>query len=338
MAAIEQGAAPTYSFVIPVMNEEPVISELYRRLSSVAGQLDGDAEFLFVDDGSDDRSRDELVLLRQTDERVKVLALSRNFGHQLAITAGIDFAEGDAVVIMDADLQDPPEVALELATRWREGYDVVHAVRRSRKGETRFKRSTARLFYRLLNKISDVEMPLDAGDFRLVDRRVADAVRSMREPNRYLRGLFAWVGFRQATVPYERDERAAGETKYSLLRMIHFASNGVIGFSTVPLRLALTLGFAMSVAAFAVGVAALLVKVTGGFTIPGWASLAVLISFFSGVQLTLLGAVGQYVGRNYEQGKDRPLYLVDERFGLEESGTERIVRTAVVPRRRASAG
>jgi polyisoprenyl-phosphate glycosyltransferase len=310
--------APTFSFVIPVLNEEPLIVRLYRRLSDVADRLDGESEFIFVDDGSDDRSREELMILRERDPRVKLLALSRNFGHQIAITAGIDSAQGDALVIMDADLQDPPEVVPELVARWREGYDVVHAVRAGRRGETRFKRRTAQLFYRLLNRISDVDMPLDAGDFRLVDRRVADAVRRMREPNRYLRGLFAWVGFRQSAVRYERSERTAGETKFSLFKMLRFASDGVIGFSTVPLRLALALGFAMSVLAFAAGVAAALVKLTGGFTIPGWASLAVLLSFFSGVQLILLGAVGQYVGRIYEQGKERPLYLVDEAHGLDE--------------------
>jgi glycosyltransferase involved in cell wall biosynthesis len=315
---------PVYSLVIPVLNEEPVIDQLHERLSEMARRLDGETEFIFVDDGSEDLSREELLRLRDHDPRVKLLALSRNFGHQIAITAGIDCAQGDAIVIMDADLQDPPEVVPELVARWREGFDVVHAVRRSRPGETRFKRRTAKLFYRLLNRISDVDLPLDAGDFRLVDRRVADVVRAMREPNRYLRGMFAWVGFRQVSVAYERSERAAGETKFSLLKMLRFAADGVVGFSTVPLRLALAIGLVMSVVAFAAAVAAALVKLTGGYTIPGWASLAVLLSFFSGVQLMLLGAVGQYVGRIYEQGKERPLYLVGEAYGLDEP---RLTRT-----------
>ncbi|MGZ8669232.1 MAG: glycosyltransferase family 2 protein [Solirubrobacterales bacterium] len=309
---------PTYSWVVPVLNEEDVLPELHRRLSETAEKLDGPSEFILVDDGSIDRSREVVLQLRDRDPRLKLVALSRNFGHQLAITAGIDVARGDAVVVMDSDLQDPPEVVVEMAARWREGFDLVHGVRTARRGEGAFKRHTAHLFYRLLNRASDVDLPLDTGDFRLLDRRVADVVRRMREPNRYLRGLFAWVGFRQTGVQYERDERYAGDTKFSLMRMLSFAVDGLTGFSTVPLRLALGLGLAISALAFAAGLAAVVLKLTGAYTISGWASVTVMITFFSGVQLLMLGAVGQYVGRIFEQGKARPLYLIAETHGIEE--------------------
>jgi polyisoprenyl-phosphate glycosyltransferase len=307
----------TYSFVIPVCNEEAVLHELHRRLSSVAEQLDGDCEFVLIDDGSNDRSREAMLELRAADPRVKLLFLARNFGHQLAISAGLDFATGDAVVIMDADLQDPPEVALEMAALWREGYEVVHAVRRHRAGENRFKRWTAHLFYRLLHRVSEVDLPLDAGDFRLADRRVAEIVRGMREPDRYLRGMFAWVGFRQTSVNYERDARFAGATKNSWPRMIRFAIDGILGFSVAPLRIILGLGFVMSGVALLVGVIAIVLKLAGALPpVTGWASLTVLISFLAGVQLIVLGTVGLYVARAYEQGKHRPLYLVAESHGL----------------------
>jgi glycosyltransferase involved in cell wall biosynthesis len=307
---------PTYSIVIPLFNEEGVLLELYGRLAAATDSLDGPAEFIFVDDGSTDGTRELLEGLRADDERVKVLILSRNFGHQLAITAGLDFAVGDAVVIMDGDLQDPPELVAEMAQRWREGYDVVYAVRSARPGETRFKRGTANLFYRLISKLTNVKMPVDAGDFRLVDRRVAGIVANMREPDRYLRGLFAWVGFRQTSVTYERAARAAGESKYSLMRMLRFAADGLLSFSTIPLRVTLASGFAIAGLAFAAGIAAAVLKLVGAFETPGWASLIVVLSFFSGVQLIVLGTIGLYVGRIYAQGKDRPLYLVDRAVGF----------------------
>jgi len=316
--------------VIPFLDEADNLAELHRRLSAVVTELDGEAEFIFVDDGSTDGGRLRLLDLRRDDPRSTVICLSRNFGHQLAITAGVDVARGDAVVIMDADLQDPPEVVPELAARWREGYEVVHAVRATRQGEGRFKRATAHLFYRILNRATDVDLPLDAGDFRLIDRRVADIVRGMREPNRYLRGMFGWVGFQQTSVAYERAERSAGETKFSLVKMLGFAADGLISFSTVPLRIALSLGFLISALAFTVGIAAATIKVTGGFTIPGWASLAVLVSFFSGVQLVLMGAIGLYVGRTYEQGKGRPLYLISEIHGLDGTAGDDLHSRAVI--------
>jgi polyisoprenyl-phosphate glycosyltransferase len=312
----------TYSFVLPILNEEEVLPELHRRLSSVADALDGPSEFIFVDDGSQDRTREILLDLRKADPRVKLVFFSRNFGHQLAITAGIDCAGGDAVVVMDSDLQDPPEVVPRLAERWRDGYQVVYAVRSAREGESEFKLRTAKLFYRLLNRASDIELPLDAGDFRLIDRRVADVIRSMREPDRYLRGMIAWAGFRQTGIEYERAPRAAGSTKYSLARMIRFAIDGLISFSTIPLRLALGLGFLISALAFAAGVVAAVLKLAGAYAIPGWASVTVLLSFFSGVQLLVLGMMGQYVGRVYEQGKSRPLYLISESHGFSRSVPE----------------
>jgi glycosyltransferase involved in cell wall biosynthesis len=310
---------PMISFVIPVKDEEEVLPELYRRLDATSREIQGECEFILVDDGSTDRSREVLSELRGRDERVKLLFLARNFGHQLAITAGLDFASGDAVVIMDGDLQDPPEVVLEMVPLWREGYEVVHAVRRERAGESRLKLWTARRFYRLLHRLSDIEFPLDAGDFRLADRRVADVVRGMREPDRYLRGMFAWVGFRQATVSYDRDERFAGETKNTWPKMISFAIDGILGFSVAPLRFILGLGFVISALSLAWGLVAIIVKLAG--SVPpggqGWASLTVLVTFLAGVQLIVLGMMGLYVARAYEQGKNRPLYLVASAEGLE---------------------
>jgi polyisoprenyl-phosphate glycosyltransferase len=322
-------AEPTYSFVIPVFNEEGLLDELHRRLAQVAESLDGPAEFILVDDGSTDRTREGAERLRAEDGRVKLVVLSRNFGHQLAITAGLDFAAGDAVVIMDGDLQDPPELVPEMAQRWRDGYDVIYGVRSARPGETRFKRGTATLFYKLMAKLTNVEMPLDAGDFRLVDRRVAEIVANMREPDRYLRGMFAWVGFRQTSVSYTREARSSGDTKYSLGRMLRFATDGLLSFSTAPLRITLASGFVIAGLAFAAGIAAILLKAFGAFTAPGWASLIVVLTFFSGVQLMVLGTIGLYVGRIYAQGKGRPLYLVQRAVGFEPgSGTATADRTA----------
>lgn len=308
---------PTISFVIPVKDEEEVLPELHRRLDSVSRDVEGDCEFILVDDGSTDRSREVMGELRGRDERVKLLFLARNFGHQLAISAGLDFASGDAVVIIDGDLQDPPEVVLEMVPLWREGYEVVHAVRRERAGESRMKLWTARFFYRLIRRLSEVEFPVDAGDFRLVDRRVADVVRSMREPDRYLRGMFAWVGFRQTSVSYDRDQRFAGRTKNSWRRMISFAIDGILGFSVAPLRVILGLGFVISAVSMAIGIVAIVLKLAGSLPpVQGWASLTVLVTFLAGIQLIVLGTIGLYVARAYEQGKHRPLYLIASAEGL----------------------
>jgi polyisoprenyl-phosphate glycosyltransferase len=315
-------ATPTYSFVVPVLNEEAVLPELHRRLSAVAERLDGSCEFVLVDDASTDRSREQMLELHAGDPRVKLVFLSRNFGHQLALSAGLEHASGDAVVTLDADLQDPPEVVLEMAARWREGSEVVHGVRTRRRGEGRFKLWTARAFYHLLRRLSDIDLPLDSADFRLVDRRVADVVRGMREPHRYLRGLFAWVGYRQTTVGYERAERYGGETKMSLSRMIGFAIDGILSFSVAPLRIVIAVGFLMSITALTFGLVAAALKIAGALPpVPGWASLTVLVSFLAGMQLIVLGMMGLYVAKTYEQGKGRPLYLVASRHGFESAPT-----------------
>jgi polyisoprenyl-phosphate glycosyltransferase len=252
------------------------------------------------------------------DPRFKVLQLSRNFGHQAAITAGLDFAEGKAVVIMDADLQDPPEVVLAMAERWREGFEVVYAVRRQRHGENRFKRATAAVFYRLLRKLSNVDIPADVGDFRLVDRKALEAYKTMRENDRFVRGMFSWVGFKQIGVPYDRDARVAGETKFPFGKMMRFAVDGIVSFSSAPLRLALALGFVVSAFSILYGFLAILLKVSGAFTVPGWTSVIFATSLLGGVQLIVLGVVGEYVGRTYLEAKNRPLYIVNQSAGLAE--------------------
>ena len=307
---------PTYSLVVPIYNEEPVMDELCRRLTDLMEQLDGPCEVVFVDDGSRDNSAALLVAANQADERFKVVLLSRNFGHQMAVTAGLDHASGEAIVIMDADLQDPPEIVLEFAKRWREGYEVVYGVREDRKSDTFFKRTSANLFYRLLRRMTDVDIPRDVGDFRLVDRKVLDVVRGMPERSRFLRGMFTWVGFRQIGVPYTRPERFAGETKYTMRKMVNFAADGMINFSSVPLRLALNVGF-LAVAMSILGVLGILVaKVVGAFSVPGWTSIAVVVLLLGGIQLFTLGVMGEYIGRIYDEVKMRPLYLVRETCGM----------------------
>jgi polyisoprenyl-phosphate glycosyltransferase len=311
---------PEYSLVVPVYDEAETIPELVRRLGDLVGKLDGDAEVILVDDGSSDGSYELMRAAREADPRFKLIRLSRNFGHQVAVTAGLDVAAGNAVIVMDADLQDPPEVALELAARWRDGYEVVYAVREGREGDTAFKRATASLFYRVFRRISDVDVPLDVGDFRLVDRRALDAFRSMRESNRYVRGMFSWIGYRQVGVPFRREERYAGETKYPLRKMLKFASDGVVSFSAYPLRLALKLGFAVSALSFVLGVVFLLSKFIGFYSVPGLASIAVFVAFMGGIQLLLIGIMGEYVARIHDEVKGRPLYLVSDAQGLEPPG------------------
>ena len=311
---------PKYSLVLPIYNEEETIPELVRRLGELMDRFDGDAEAILVDDGSSDSSYEMMVAARDVDPRFKLLRLSRNFGHQIAVTAGLDVASGDAVIVMDADLQDPPEVALDLAARWREGYDVVYAVREERHGDSPFKRATAAGFYRLFKRMSDVDVPLDVGDFRLVDRRALDAFRSMRESNRYVRGMFSWIGFRQVGVPFTREERFAGETKYPLRKMVKFATDGIVSFSAYPLRLALKVGFLVSAFSFVLGIVFLVSRLAGLYSVPGLASIAVFVAFLGGIQLLLLGIVGEYIARIHDEVKGRPLYLVSETQGLEEAG------------------
>jgi polyisoprenyl-phosphate glycosyltransferase len=313
---------PEYSLVVPVYNEEETLPELVRQLGLLLERLDGDAEVIVVDDRSSDQSYELALQARQGDPRFKVLRLSRNFGHQIAITAGMDAAAGNAVIVMDADLQDPPEIVLDMAARWREGFDVVYAIREERAGETRFKRATAAAFYRLFGRIAEVRMPLDVGDFRLVDRRALDAFRTMRESNRYVRGMFSWIGFRQVGVPFQRAERFAGSTKYPTAKMIKFATDGIISFSAAPLRFALKLGFAVSALSFLFGITFLVSKLIGLYSVPGLASVAVLVAFVSGIQLVVLGVMGEYIARIHDEVKDRPLYLVSDAHGLAERGID----------------
>ena len=308
-------ATPDYSFVIPIFNEEGSLPELLRRLRKVQDELDGPSEIILVDDRSTDRSFTLISEAAEQDPRVKAVRLARNFGHQLAITAGLDVAGGRAVVIMDGDLQDPPEFVVELAKRWREGYEVVYAVRTARLGDSFFKKTTAAVFYRLLRRLSGRDIPVNVGDFRLVDRKVVDAFNQMRETNRYVRGMFSWVGFEQIGVPFTRAGRFAGKTKYPLRKMINFAIDGVIGFSDAPLRLALNLGFLLASFSFVGGAIAAVVKLAGVFAVPGWASIVVITFFLAGMQLIILGVIGEYVAQIHREVKARPLYVIDQRVG-----------------------
>ena len=310
---------PDYSIVIPIYNEHETLGELYEQLRKLMDQLDGEAEVILVDDGSRDDSYPMMVDMNRRDGRFKVAHLSRNFGHQIATTAGMDLAGGQAVVIMDGDLQDPPEVVLEMAQRWREGYDIVYGRRIERQGETWFKRTTASLFYRVLRKMSDVDIPADVGDFRLVDRGALDAYKAMRENNRYLRGMFSWIGYRQIGVEYVRSGRFAGKTKYPLGKMLRLAVNGIVSFSDAPLRLALILGVIVSFLAIGGGIVALIIKWSGR-AVWGWTSMVVPVTFLGGVQLIVLGMIGTYIGRIYDEVKKRPLYVVRDLHGFGQAG------------------
>ena len=305
------------SVVVPCYNEEEVVGESHRRLAAALERLPGFTfEIVYVDDGSRDRTADALRAVQAADPRARVVRLSRNFGHQIAVTAGIEHAAGAAVVLIDADLQDPPEVIAEMVRLWRAGCEVVYGVRHDREGETRFKLWTAKLFYRLLNRLSKVKIPLDAGDFRLLDRRVVEVLRQMPERDRFVRGMVSWIGFRQAAVLYRREPRRAGRSKYPLLRMLAFAADGVISFSFAPLRLAIWTGFASILIAVA-GIAwALIVRLYTDDWVKGWASLFTAVLFLGGVQLITLGIVGEYIGRIYAEVKRRPLYVVAERRGF----------------------
>jgi len=322
---MNSSAGIAVSLVLPVYNEEAVLAELERRLGLLLKELDRDGtwEVLFVNDGSADRSRELLEAACKVEKRFKLINLSRNFGHQIAITAGMDRAEGDAVVIMDADLQDPPEVIAEMLARFKEGYDVVYAVRRQREGESWFKRASAAVFYRTLKRVVGVDIPTDTGDFRLMSRRTILALRGLREANRFVRGLVAWIGFRQTAVHYDRSARFAGETHYPLHKMLRFASDGIVSFSTLPLRIATWLGVLSGAAAAVVACWVLFVILSGVQAVPGWATLMLAVSLASSAQLLMIGVLGEYLGRVYDEVKRRPLYLVDNTHNLsEKSQTE----------------
>lgn len=300
------------SLVVPVYNESEVIEAFHDRASAALGAIAGYAfEIIYVDDGSVDPSLERLIRIAKADPRARVVKLSRNFGHQIAITAGMDHARGDCVVVIDADLQDPPEVIARMVAKWEEGYDVVYGHRTDRAGETATKLMTAKIFYRVLNSITQIEIPTDVGDFRLLSRRATDQLCKMREKDRYVRGLVAWMGMSQAAVDYEREARFAGETKYPLRKMLKFALDGVTSFSTFPLRLAGWLGYAASGLGF-LYLASVFVQKALGHTVQGWATIMVAVLFLGGVQLICIGIIGEYVGRIFTEIKPRPIYIAEE--------------------------
>lgn len=303
---------PRYSIIAPVFNEEETLPEFHRRMSAVMDGLDGEVELVLVFDGSRDRSPEVGEQLRAKDPRIKLVRFSRNFGHQIAITAGMDYAEGDAVVIIDSDLQDPPEVIPQLVAKWKEGFQVVYAQRAKRSGETFFKLFTASFFYRLIKRLASIDIPQDTGDFRLVDRKVVMALRRMREHHRFMRGLSVWVGYKQTGVRYDRAERYAGSTQYPLSKMIKFASDAITSFSYVPLQLATTLGFVVSAITLIIMPVVIGMRLSGSDFFAGQASTLLAVLFIGGVQLIFLGVIGEYLGRIYDEVKKRPLYIVAE--------------------------
>ncbi len=304
------------SIIAPVYNEEDGIQEFWRRLGAVIKQNKLNAEIIFVNDGSTDSSLEKLNELRAKDRSIKILDFSRNFGHQIAVKAGIDHAAGDQIVIIDSDLQDPPEAIPDLLAKAKEGYDVVYAVRTSRDGETLFKKITASVYYRLIRKLAHVDIPLDAGDFRLITRRVADAVKTIKEKHPYIRGLISWVGFRQVGIPIHREARFAGKTKYSLRKMLHLAWNGITHFSFLPLQISTFVGFATSVLCIIWICISLYVSLVMRITVPGWTSLMVAVLFLGSVQLITLGIIGSYLARNFDESRSRPLYILKNKEGL----------------------
>jgi dolichol-phosphate mannosyltransferase len=303
---------PLISIVVPVFNEIELIDEFFRRTRAVMDSLaDYECELILVDDGSSDGSYERATEVGASDPRVSVIKFSRNFGHQLAITAGIDYARGDAVVVMDADLQDPPELIKDFLQKWQEGFDVVYGQRERRTGETKAKLWTAALFYRILRTVTKIDIPADVGDFRLMSARATAHLRSMREKDRFVRGLVSWIGFRQVAVTYPRDARFAGETKFPYRKMIQFAIDGITSFSSVPLKFASWLGYLTSALAF-LYLASVFVQKALGYTVQGFATIMVAMLFLGGVQLISLGIIGEYVGRIYNEIKARPLYIVEE--------------------------
>ncbi|HEX7540877.1 MAG TPA: glycosyltransferase family 2 protein [Anaerolineales bacterium] len=302
----------TFSIVAPIFNELDNLPELYRRVRDVMSATRGTWELVLVDDGSTDGSTERILELAKQDRHVRPVIFARNFGHQVAITAGWDYARGDAVVIIDADLQDPPEAIPDLITKWREGYEVVYAVRAEREGETWFKKTTAALFYRIVHRITDVNIPVDTGDFRLMDRKVVDVLKTMHERHRFPRGMSAWVGFQQIGVPYKRAARHAGVTKYPFKNMLKLALNAITGFSYFPLQLATYFGFAAAGLAIIAIPVVIIMRLAGQGAFLGQATTLIAVLFLGGVQLISLGVLGEYLGRIYDEVKGRPLYIVRE--------------------------
>jgi glycosyltransferase involved in cell wall biosynthesis len=323
MAIFLNGGIPLYndirySIIVPMFNEQEVITETYRRLKMVMDSLHEKYEMLFVNDGSRDRTTEIVRALCSADPNVRMLSFARNFGHQVAISAGMDHAQGQAIIVIDADLQDPPEIILQMIGKWKEGYEVIYGKRLKRRGETLFKKWTAYLFYRFLKTMTSFEIPIDTGDFRLIDRKVCDVLKSLTEKNRYVRGLISWVGFRQTAVEYDREERWAGETKYPLRKMIQFAMDAIASFSYKPLRLATYLGFSLSGVSFLYFLIVVYQKLFTDSTLTGWSSIVAINLFFNGIMLVILGIIGEYIGRIYDESKGRPLYIIQEKTGYRQ--------------------
>jgi polyisoprenyl-phosphate glycosyltransferase len=305
--------------VVPMYYEEAVAKECYKRIKEVMIQNNLAHELIFINDGSKDKTIEVLKAIAINDKSTKIIDFARNFGHQTAVTAGIFHSKGDAVVIIDADLQDPPELIVDMIHKWKQGYDVVYGKRKKRKGETWFKLVTAKYFYKFLSYMSEVEIPRDTGDFRLIDRKVVESFIAMPERNKFIRGMISWIGFNQTCIEYERNERFAGETKYPLKKMIKFASDGIIAFSSKPLRLMTCLGCMTILLAFIILVYSILRKFFGTTVESGWTSIMVAITFFSGIQLFSLGVMGEYVARIYDESKNRPLYIIKEKVNFDNS-------------------
>jgi dolichol-phosphate mannosyltransferase len=321
-------SGPTLSAIVPVYNEEAVLPLLYDRLTEVLGRAVDSYEILLVNDGSGDRSRAIISTLVRSDARVRGIHLSRNFGHQAAVAAGLQHSRGRAAVVLDADLQDPPELIGEMLARWRDGFEVVNAQRTRREGEPGLKRALAFGYYRLLRKLTRIEIPPDTGDFCLMDRCVVDALNALPERNRFVRGLRAWVGFRQTTVPFTRPGRAAGAPKYTIGRSFALGLNGVLALSKLPLRLATYLGLFISFSSFVLATVFIYERLFGASLVPGWASTVVTVLFLGGVQLLTIGIIGEYLSRIYDEVKQRPLYIVHERDGFDDTGGTSSVRPA----------
>jgi glycosyltransferase involved in cell wall biosynthesis len=304
------------SIVVPCYNEEESIRQTCTELIQVMERQGDSFELIFVDDGSKDNTLALLYELQHLNERIRIIALSRNFGHQLAVTAGIDFAQGDAVVLIDADLQDPPELIPEMIQKWKEGYQVIYGQRIEREGESLFKKATARWFYRLLNKLSEVPIPLDTGDFRLMDRKVVEELKKMREHHRFIRGMVSWVGYKQIPMLYKRQPRYAGKSKYPLQKMLRFTMDGMISFSTAPLKMATYLGFFTALLSIFGIFFVIYIRLATKNWVQGWTTILLAIMFFSGVQLITIGIIGEYIGRVHSQTKNRPLYVIKDIMGF----------------------
>ena len=311
-----------YSIVVPIFNEELVVLESYKRLKVVMDSLSEPYEIIFINDGSKDNSINILKEICSKDDSIKTINFSRNFGHQVAITAGMDYSVGQAIIIIDADLQDPPQVMLDMIKKWKEGYEVVYGKRIKRIGDSFFKKFTAKLFYRTLKSMTNVDIPVDTGDFRLIDRKVCEALKSIPERNRYVRGLVSWVGFKQTGVEFIREERFAGTTKYPLKKMIKFATDAITSFSYKPLKLATFAGLTISFISFLYLLLVIFERLFTSLTIPGWSSLIALNLFFNGIILIILGIIGEYIGRIYDETKKRPLYIISEEIGFKEDGVK----------------